>query len=84
MMKKRLTMNKRDHDMKKSNYMFSMGYRVYTVIYPVSNITQLRTIVSLKSFPDIEHIFATILTIRINSLYSSLIFSKHNLYHTVD
>ena len=47
-------MKKRDHDMKKGSNIFIMGSRIYTVTYPVSNSTQLRTIASLKSFPDIK------------------------------
>ena len=43
-------MNKRDHDIKKSNNV----YHGISVIYPVSNITQLRTIAPLKSFTDIQ------------------------------
>ena len=42
-------MKKRDHDMKKSN-----NTLLRVIAYPVSNITQLRTIASLKSFPDIK------------------------------
>ena len=47
------TMKKWDHDMKKSNNILSWII-AYIVISPLSNITQLRRIASLKSFPDIK------------------------------